>query len=372
MTTQINSQSVNVILAKKLQVNYWAGQLYLPDYGVNEGFSTDTNAATIRVVRQIAPGIKGRRIGATTNGAAFNSANAIYPTSEEYNLDITDYYDGNIDIPEVSEDMFSLSVVEAEGDAMGGEFATFVNAMTIAEQVATVLNAYSVSNTSANIVTFPQNATTTQYRDGLLTALGHLDNGDSGIGVQTFPAKARQIIVRPSFKTGLFQANNILLGGSNLAQELLAKGRISENTYTSNGDLFIGEFMQVPVCVAPDTIWTAAWTALCINNAGTVNTANNITNVTAAATELAKINALVVSSVGTLRGIAMGNRIKQVDAQNGAGIRLQPKMRMGVKCISAKSVVPVVSYGFTAANIIAYTNATVYTKLVRLPEGSQG
>lgn len=371
LTAQINSQSVNILLAKKLQDNFWVNMLYLPDHGVNESFSDNTDASTIRVVRQIPPGIKGRRYGSTVNGAPGNTANIILPTSAEYELDLLDLYDGNIDIPEVMQDMFPLSIVESEGDAIGGEFATFVNAQTIAEQVMTVLNAYSVDNTKATLEILPQNATTTMYRDALLNAMAALDNGDDAIGAQTFPAKSRQIIVRPTAKAGLFQANNILVGGSNLAQELLARGRISENTYTSNGDLFIGEFMGVPVTVAPDVIWSSAWKSLCVNNAGTVDTGNNIADVAAALAELAKIQALVVSSVGTLRGIALGNRIKQIPSPELVGVRLQPKMRMGVKCISAKSVVPVVSYGFTAANVIAYTNATVYTKLARVPEGSQ-
>lgn len=371
LTPQINSQSVNILLAKKLQENFWVNMLYLPNYGVNEGFAGDTDAGEIRVVRQIPPGIKGRRLGSTVNGGHFNAGNVIYPTSQEFELKLTDVYDGVVDVPEVAQDMFSLSLVEAEGDAMGNEFATFVNAQTIAEQIATFFNAYSVSNTSANLVVLPQNATATQYRDALLAAMAHLDNGDETIGAQTFPSKSRQILVRPTFLAGLFQANNILVGGSNLAQELLSRGVISEGTYNSNGDQYKGEFMGVPVMVAPDAIWTAAWKSLCVNTNGTLDTGNNITDVAAKLTEMNEIQALVVAAPGTLRGIAMGNRIKQIDSPDGAGIRLQPKMRMGVTCISAKSVVPIANYGIVTNNIITYTNATVYTKLVRVPEGSQ-
>ena len=61
---------------QKLLDNIWVDVPSIcPDKGVNEGFSTDTNAASARIVRQIAPGIKGRTYGATVNGAPGNSAN---------------------------------------------------------------------------------------------------------------------------------------------------------------------------------------------------------------------------------------------------------------------------------------------------------
>ena len=361
LTQSINSQAVNILLAKKLLDNIWVDVLHMPDKGVNEGFSTDTNAASARIVRQIAPGIKGRTYGATVNGAPGNSANVILPTSEEYVLDYTYMYDGNIDIPEVMEDMFPLGIVEAEGAAMGGEFAGQLNASTIAEQLCKALNAHAISGTG--LVALPNTATATMYRDALISAMSKLTNGDTANGMKTFPKKFRQIIARPEFTGGMFQANNILVGGSNYAQELLANGRISPDTYTTNGNMYIGEFMSVPVYEAPDGEFTNAEEWL------DTFTANNATALTAGA--LDNVKAIVCSSIGTLRGVCVGNRIKQIDSPTVVGIRLQPKMRWGVKTILAKSVVPIVHANFNAATVAAYANGAYTTELRVQSPGSR-
>lgn len=349
--TQINSQSVNVLLSKRLQENFWVGLLHMPDKGVNEGHSEDTAASTIRIVRQIPPGIKGRTLGASVNGAAFNNKEAIAPSSEEFELDLLYMYDGNIDIAEVTEDMFPLSIVEAEGDAMGGEFAGEVNASTIAEQLSAALN--EAAKTGEALVALPATLEETSYRDALLKALSRLSNGDVAHGVKTFPKKNREIIVRPDFSAGLFTAKNILVGGSNYAQELLAKGRIDPNTYSENGDAYIGEFMSVPVYEAPDGEFANAEAWLDDEISGKQITAGS----------LGGVRAIVCSSVGTMRGICVGNRIKQIDAPGGAGIRLQPKMRWGVKTIYPKSVVPVVDSAFKIANVAAYASGAFTKKL---------
>ena len=355
INTSVNSQSVNVLLAKRLQENFWVGLLHMPDKGVNEGFSQDTNASTIRIVRQIPPGIKGRTLGASVNGAAFNEDGAVTPSSEEFELPLLYMYDGNIDIAEVTEDMFPLSIIEAEGDAMGGEFAGEVNASTIAEQLSAAIN--EAAKKGEAFVALPSTLTETSYRDALLKALSRLSNGDVEHGVKTFPKKNREIIVRPDFSAGLFTAKNILVGGSNYAQELLAKGRIDPNTYNDNGDAYIGEFMSVPVYEAPDGEFSNA-EAWLDSFDGTTGTALN-------AGALDGVRAIVCSSVGTVRGICIGNRIKQIDAPGGAGIRLQPKMRWGVKTIYPKSVAPIVSASFKTSDLATFASGA-FTKSLKV------
>ena len=47
------------------------------------------------------------------------------------------------------------------------------------------------------------------------------------------------------------------------------------------------------------------------------------------------------------RALAFNSKIKIVDAQNGQGLRIQPKYRFGVECWDALSVVPIFSAAFT-------------------------
>ena len=139
--TQINQQSVDILTPPRFLQSYFAGILHIPGKGVNEGFSEDVSAASVRVVRQKLPGYEPRRLGATANGGNFNSKSAGQPSSEEYDLRLTDIYDQNLDIPEVDTDMFSLPVVEQTMDNLAGEVNTAVNASTVAEQIKGWANA---------------------------------------------------------------------------------------------------------------------------------------------------------------------------------------------------------------------------------------
>lgn len=362
-TTMINQQSVDALTAKKLQESYFSKIIHIPGKGVNEGLTEDASAASVRVVRQKLPGIATRQLGATVNGGNFNGENAKGIASDEFYIDITNVYDGNIDIAEVQTDMFSLPVVEATMENCGGEVATGVNASTIAEQVKAWANDAIASEPVVQKVELPSTLEETSYRDAILDASAILDDGDESNQVQIYPDDMREIIARPSFCTGLFKGNNVIVGGD-LSVALLERGVIAEGTYRGNGEQYVGEVNNTPIYKAPKTLWNAAANELVFNN-GTTKSGNLAHNPDAKA-EFDKIQALVVSAVGTLRGIAVGNRVKSIPSPLGAGLRLQPKFRWGVKCIYPSSVVPIVSNGFSVADL-TYTNKT----LNRLPYGSQ-
>lgn len=361
-TTMINQQSVDALTAKKLQESYFSKIVHIPGKGVNEGFTEDVSAASVRVVRQKLPGIATRQLGATVNGGNFNGENAKGIASDEFYIDITNVYDGNIDIAEVQEDMFSLNVVEATMENCGGEVATGVNASTIAEQIKAWANGKKAGQT-AELVTLPSTIDETSYRDAVLDASAFLDDGDEANQVQIYPDDMREIIARPSFCTGLFKGKNIVVGGD-LSIALLERGVIADGTYRGNGEQYVGEVNNTPIYKAPKTLWNAAANEIVFGT----NTAKsgNLANTSTAKAAFDKIQALVVSAVGTLRGIAVGNRVKSIPSPIGAGLRLQPKFRWGVKCIYPSSVVPIVDNGFS---VDALTNDG--SVMTRLPYGSQ-
>ncbi|MBQ8357877.1 MAG: hypothetical protein IJX39_08750 [Clostridia bacterium] len=362
-TRQINQQSVDILTGPRFLESYFAGIIHMPGKGVNEGFSEDTSAATVRVVRQSLPGFDPRRLGATANGGNFNNEDAGEPTSVEYDLLLTEMYDRNMDIAEVTTDMFSLPVVEQTMDNMAGEVNTAVNASTTAEQIKGWANNAASKNGKAKSVALPANITETSYRDAVLSAGAILDDGDEDVGVQTYPADMRQIVARPTFCSKLLTAKNIVVGGD-LSVALLERGVISEGTYKGNGNLYVGEIDNTPVYKAPSIIWNKAAEELVYS--GTTAKSGNMKNTATAKAEIDKIEALVVSGVGTLRGIATGNRIKSIPSPRGAGIRLQPKFRWGVECIYGTSIVPIVSNGFAIDSLVPEGKT-----LARLPVGSQ-
>ena len=358
---QINQQSVDILTGPKFLETYFAGIIHMPGKGVNEGFSNDTSAATVRVVRQTLPGFKPRRLGATVNGGNFNSEEATQPSSVEYDLKLTEMYDRPMDIAEVTTDMFSLPIVEQTVDNMAGEVNTAVNASTVAEQIKGWANNAASASGKAQKVELPATLAETSYRDAVLAAGAILDDGDEDVGAQTYPAEARQIVARPTFCAKLLSAKNIVVGGD-LSVALLERGVISEGTYKSNGSLYVGEVDNTPVYKAPSIIWNKAAEELVY--AGT--TTGNMRNTATAKAQIDKIEALTICGVGTLRGIAVGNRIKSIPSPGGAGIRLQPKFRWGVECIYGTSIVPIVSSGFALDSLVPEGKT-----LDRLPIGSQ-
>ena len=365
--TMINQQSVDALTAPKLKESFFADQIYMPTKGVDEGFSPDANAASIRVVRQKLPDIETRQLGASVNGGAFNDEDSKGVQSAEYFVDVTNVYDGNLDIAETQEDMFSLPVVEATIGNFGKEAASRVNSSTIAEQVKAWANDASGATPVAQSVTIAANANETAYRDAVLDASAVLDDGDIDNGVETYPGDMRQIVCRPTFATSLFKGKNIIVGGD-LSVALLERGVIAEGTYNGNGNAYVGEVNNTPIFKAPKALWDRAAKELVYATNGVTDTAkaNNLFNTAAARAEINKIEALMVSAVGTLRGIATGNRVKSIPSPKGAGIRLQPKFRWGVECIYPSSVVPIVKSDFDLDALVPEGK-----KLVRLPAGSQ-
>ena len=77
-----------------------------------------------------------------------------------------------------------------------------------------------------------------------------------------------------------------------------------------------------------------------------------------------KIDAMICSAVGTIRGFSSNGDIEVVPAISGQGWVLQPLVHGGVKCVSAKSVRLSVKSGFT-------NPATSSAQLTILPAESQ-
>lgn len=359
----INQQAVDLLTAPCLLENYFAGIIHMPGKGVTEQFSENTNAGYIRIVRELPPGIQSRRLGANVNGGNFNGDGAKSVQSYEEELQLTDVYDGNIDIPEVSTDMFSLDLIEAQMRNVAGEVSTAINAATIAEQLKAWAN--SAANNKAQKVVMPETIGDTSYRDAVVEAGAILDDGDEEKDVQTYPTDFRQLIGRPTFIAKLHSKNNLPHG--DLALQLLARGVISEGTYKTNGNLYVGEMDGTPVYKAPSAVWTKAAAELLYEDNGNNVGASSVKNTSAAFAEVKKIEAMLVCGIGTARGVASGNRVKSIPCPRGAGITLQPKFRWGVECFYGTSVVPIVDNGFDLSKLVTAENL-----LKRVPVGSQG
>ncbi len=343
----INNVSTNVYMSKRIKENVFQDILHVNGKGITEQVE-DTDASTIRFIKFTPLTTSARRLGASKNGAAFTENAASTPTTMEYIMNLTFFYDDNMDVPEVEQDMLSVSILDGALQNIAGRINTEINASTIATQIVASLT-YAQANSSVNLVKM-STTSTTPYFDGFLSACSVLDSGDKDNGIQYFDNNQRQALVRSSYRWNLLSQAGVIVGGSNIAQEMIARGIISPTA--NGGDLskqYVGEVANVPCYMVSDLVMSRAeeWTVKGTTASGSTTYAQ----LTAGSYD--GIVMLLCASVGTDRGIATGNKIKTIDSPNGAGIRLQPKWRWGVNVAYPKSIVLVAESTFT--NIVTST-----------------
>lgn len=329
-TPKLDGQALRRYTTKNIMENVFQNILALPEKGVTERYSEDTDASEIRIIRQVVPAIEARRLGASVNGGYFNANNPLIPQSAEYGIKILYIIDDSVDFPTVMDEMVELPVAEATTKSVAGVVARNINASTIAHQIAAVVN-YVVGGGTANYVAVDA---TGDYKSALLDANGKLDDGDSTNGIDIFDINKRQGFLRSDVRTSLFKTGNIIVGGSNYAQEMLARGTISPNTYKQDKLEYVGEIDGVPFCVVSKVVWNLA-EEYCQLDAGTLDV----------------VKALVVAGDATGRALAFNNSVKIIDSPAGQGKRAQYKYRWGIETFFPLGIVPVFANGKDTTDI---------------------
>lgn len=331
-TPFVNEATLKRIMSSRVKENIFQNIFTRPNEAVTEKFSEDTDAAEIQVIRVKPDGSDAREIGDDLNGNWFNGESASYSTTAAYGIKILTTIDRNIDIPTNQQDMMNVDVAEAELANLAGRVNRNINAMTIAEQLRKNFTDVGAGTVAKNWIT----VTDDDYLGALIEAGGKLDDGNAAEGVDAYPDGARAVIVRSSVKTALLKKGQVIIGGSDAAQNILRKGGLSENDRPEVASTaYVGEVANMPVYVASQVVWTLAERYLGLTPG-----------------RLDGIKMLVVSAVGTLRALAFNSAMKIIDSPDGQGRRLQPKYRMGTSCIDALSVVPVVDSSFVAPSNI--------------------
>ena len=331
-TPFVNEATLKRIMSSRVKENIFQNIFTRPNEAVTEKFSEDTDAAEIQVIRVKPDGSDAREIGDDLNGNWFNGESASYSTTAAYGIKILTTIDRNIDIPTNQQDMMNVDVAEAELANLAGRVNRNINAMTIAEQLRKNFTDVAAGTVAKNWIT----VTNDDYLGALIEAGGKLDDGNAAEGVDAYPDGARAVIVRSSVKTALLKKGQVIIGGSDAAQNILRKGGLSENDRPEVASTaYVGEVANMPVYVASQVVWTLAERYLGLTPG-----------------RLDGVQMLVVSAVGTLRALAFNSAMKIIDSPDGQGRRLQPKYRMGTSCIDALSVVPVVDSSFVAPSNI--------------------
>ena len=322
MVYNVNSTATQVLAAKQVKENIFVDLVHKNGYGVNQ--VEETNVSTVRMMKASPFTDSARQLGAATNGGFFNSSDADIPTVIEYDLNLLYLYDRAKDLPEVQQDMCPVNIFEQTTKNIGGRIATEINASTIAHQLSAVYNAADTANAWTGLAVIL--ASTPDYYGAIQDASTILDDGDASNGIQAFPFEEREVIMRPSFRAKLMTASGVLIGGSNYAQSMIAKGGVSPDARKEWGNMYVGEIDLIPCYVAPAALWVRAgeWAG--------------------SSSAFSATQAIVCAASATDRGISTQDYIKVIDSPAGAGKRLQPKTRWGINVCYPKGIVPILAY----------------------------
>lgn len=327
MIYNVNNSATQVLAAKQIKENLFVDLIHRDGKGVTQ--HTETNVSTLRIMKPAVPTGSARTLGAGTNGGWFNGNEAGFQNILEYDLNLVHVYDLMTDIPEVQEDMVPVSVFDATNKNIAGRIATEINACTIAEQLANRYNAANAANVWTGIGVVLGTTGKISY-NAVMEASAKLDDGDEALGIQGYPFEERQLLMRSSFRQALMSETGVLLNGSNFAQSMIAKGGLSPDATKDYGNMYCGEIDMIPCYIVPAPIWNraGAWVG---GNAATFG----------------DTQAVLCAASATDRGISTMDYVKVIDSPNGAGKRLQPKVRWGVNVCYGSGIVPIVSNGAT-------------------------
>ena len=346
--TSVNDTALHVAVSEWIIERLVQDNLYRDGLGITQITTKDVGAGGVRVPKVKPSTGTWRKLGATVNGAWFNSGSIGAIGLDEEFVELLYVYDMSEDVP-VSQQKLSLgglSSVEVRAKEIGKNIAIGMNAGTMAHQIAAVTNAViAASGTETGRVFTYAASTEGDSLDKILLANAELDNGD-GTYHHYFPRQGRILLLRPKAIANIRKKGSVIVGGSNYAQEILSSGAldidVKQLPEVHNG--YVGMLDGVPVYKATDALWTQAEQWL---------------GVTAG--YLDKIVGILCSHVATGRGHAFPDQTKVIDSPNGQGLRIQPLSNFGVKVFFEKGIKLIADGTFVEGS----------TALSVMPKGSQ-
>ena len=347
----LNGVAIRNIASPLIMENLVQNILHINGKGVDERYSTDLKGQQIAIPRTLLGAGGFRKIqNGLNNGGGFNNLDAVEAESDIYYLDITFVYDHIEQLPKIYNDKAGYDLLKSKTENITKKITRAINGLTFANQFVKALNAEAAGK--AEFVSYTKG--TDKAVDKYLDAQAVLTNGDEAIGVDMFPYENRQFFARTAFANDLKQTGNVILN-SNYGQQMLATGVLNpfndeEASKVNYRTGYFGDVDGVPMMVVSSVIWSLA--EQYIANANT----SGVVQSGLAKGSLDKVEGILVSALGTLRGIDMSNALEVVPSQKGQGWVLQPLVSGGVACISDKSNVLIVDADFvnpaTESNIL--------------------
>lgn len=345
--TGVNDTALHVAVSQSIIERVVQDSLYRDRLGITQVATTDIGAGFVRVPKIKAAVGEFRKLGATTNGGFFDST---YGTNDTLGLDEDGiellYTYNKPEIVPMSQSALSLggwSKVEQRAKEIGKRIAEGMNSGTMAHQLAAVINAVITAGTETNRIFTYTVGTSGDVLAKIRSAVAQVDNGDSTYRT-IFSRAGRVWLLRPSAVADMFSAGNIIVGGSNFAQEIVQYGGIDKDTMPDVVTGYVGMIYGTPAFMAVDFLWTMAeeWMQ---QSAGYLD---NIVGIYSA-----------FESTG--RGHAYPESTKVIDARGGQGLEIQPESNFGVKVFFESGIKLLADAAFTEGS----------TAITILPPGSQ-
>lgn len=316
--TYINGVSAERRFAAAVLANMYQGLVEKDGVGVNDSFvsTNDAEESAQVFVNRIKPvKMQPREMGANKNGGSF-SANQHYSQTETVSIEILQVLDDIIIIPRARQDMIKVDLLAEQTKIYSDRLKTILNGATAAAKLIAVYN----EDKAGRAVNYQQisasDVTNKLVGQRFIEANSKLDEGDIEHGIDIFPTDTRVAVIKPSYRATLLLAGVLVIGGSNNAQDILAKGTLSkEATARKTEDGYIGEIDNVPVHI--------------LSNESLRHCAGFLGLPEAEYTNSGFIG-YIASSYANARGVSTSKQTKVVDAQSGQGLILQPYTKFGV------------------------------------------
>ena len=369
MLFNLNNQQVARLVSKTVYKNLYQDIIHKDNFGITDRFVTpeQTSAAMIDIYVPLPLNNRFRMRGATTNGMWANKDNLPDSTtgqrkhvlSKRFSIDILKRYDSNIAISEdevegVGAASLNESFEQICKDQIEQDIAININGYTFASQVyAFFMDSFSATPTAAEVkkaiefYTYDASNRTAATRAFKLSN-AKVSKGDSKLYAGYYPADKRQgFLFDTTFLVDLSDTN--ALSASDVAVRMVAQGGLNaftgdKKTVADFQSGYVGWLDGMPLYEVMQQVKDAMYYYLGLD----------ASNDAATIALLDQMSAMIAPANATLRGLRPTS-FKTVDDPDVQGVIIQPKVNMGVRCLSGNSLKCVFSgTGFdTAAHALA-------------------
>ena len=375
----LSNQQVARKVSKTVYKNLYQDIIHKDGFGITDKFVTpeQTNASIVDIYVPIPINNRFRMRGASTNGLWANKDNLPDATtgqrkhvlSKRFSIDILKRYDSNIAVSEDEIEGTNAANLD-EGfeqickDQIEQDIAININGYTFASQIYSYfMDSFSATPTAAEVekaiefYTYSSENRTAAIRAFKLSN-AKVRRGDSKLYAGYYPAQARQaFLFNTVFLVDL--TDTAALSASDVATRMLAQGGMNaftgeQKTVADFEKGYVGWLDGMPLYEVMQQVKDATYYYLGLDET---------TDATTIAL-LEQLSCLIAPANATLRGLKPTS-FKTVDDPDVQGVIIQPKVNMGVRCLSGNSLKAVFSgTGFTNATTALASVTSIRKALV--------